>query len=60
MNLLQIHETIKAENAVLKAQMKFQKYDKELKDDLAKKYVLEIFQLNKEVNKRRAKLKEKR
>lgn len=57
-NLLQIHETIKAENAVLKAQMKYQRFQENEK--LAEKYVLEIVKLNKEVNKRKAKLRERR
>lgn len=57
MNLLQIHETIKAENAVLKAQMKLQKATNEaLKDNIK----MEIIKLNGRVLDKRAKLRERR
>lgn len=58
MNLLTMHEVVQAENEVLKKQMKYQKFQDN--ETLAKKYVLEIVQLNKEVMKRKVKLKERK
>lgn len=56
-NLLTLHDVIRAENELLKVQMKYQASTRKSDDSLAEKYVLEIVKLNKEVNKRKAKMK---
>lgn len=59
-NLLTWHEVLKAENEVLKAQMKYQKATQSHKNDLAEKYVLEIVTLTKEAKKRKVKMERKK
>lgn len=59
-NLLTWHEVLKAENEVLKAQMKYQRvlnYDNE---KLIEKTVIEIVQLTKEAKKRKVKMERKK